>query len=74
MVAQHLQGGVVAGALGEVHQTHVVANDEGQAQRHAAEDGERRGGGLHHGHGLLVLVGGTLDGADLVHLVQLMAA
>ncbi len=57
MIAEHLERGVIADAFGEVHQTHVIADDEGQCQRGDAQNRECCGGRVHDAGHFDMLVG-----------------
>ena len=74
VVAENLQRRVVAYALGKVHQAHVVADDEREAQGYAGEDGEGGGGRVQQGHAVEKLILDVLDLLDLVHLVYAVQA
>ena len=74
VIAQHLQRGVVPYPFREVHQAHVVADDEGQAQRRPGHNRKRRGRRVQQRHAVHELILQIPDSVHLVHLVDPMQA
>ena len=71
MVAQHLERRVFACALDEVHQPHVVADDEGQRQRDAGQHREHGGERIEHLHHVVDQLGRIIQAVHLVHVLKL---
>ena len=71
VIAQHLERRVFARALHEVHQAHVVADDERQRERDAREQREHGGERLQHARHVRDLRGRVVDVVHLIHGVQL---
>ena len=65
MIAQHLQGGILPGALGKVDQPHVIADHKSHQQGNHHKNHENHRDGVQENQGLLGLV---FRGVDLVHL------
>ena len=68
MIAQNLERRVFACALDEIHQPHVVADDERQSQRDTGqhrEDGRQR---IEHTFHFIDLFGGVLNLIYLIHI------
>ena len=73
-IRDSLERGVLAGALGEVHQAHVVADHEGQRQSDQGDHGEDRGQHIQHLCQFLRLIHGPIEFIHFLHGVQLVQA